>query len=347
MLLALGVVLVLLAACTPKETVKPPQQRSSSTGTPVPDAKGPVASPECDAPGRERVTRYDGTWLGRINDPYPPSDLNYDLRGLRHVGYGSSTRYAITLANPGSSWTSARACVLGGTVLSSVDRGRTWEDLERNYNGDALDIGVEADWAVVDGLRADNVFDAIAVQGPAEAELVVRNVHLTDIRDDCIENDHNPKSLTIQSSLLDGCFTGISERPDERQHPQPMAAPGAVTILDGVLLRVKAQPFGTACHHAAACADGKGANGLFKWSPAGTPSVRIRDSILRVDRYSAYGPSEMLFPPGTVVENSVLVWLGPGAYPASLPPGLGVTTDVTVWDRARSAWLCRHRRGPC
>lgn len=310
-------------------------------------ALSPVASPECDAAGREQVTDYRGRWTSRINDPYPPSDRTYDLRALRHVGYGSATRYAITLANPGSGWTAARQCVLGGTVLSSVDPRRTWEDLEEHYNGDALDLGVEADWAVVDGLRAENVFDAIAVQGPGEAELIVRNVQLTDIRDDCIENDHNPKTLTIQSSLLDGCFTGISERPDERQDPQPKAASGAVTTLDGVLLHVKAQSFGTACRYPSACADGKAANGLFKWSPAGTPRVRIRNSILRVDRYSAYGPSEMRFPPGTVAENSILVWLGPGAYPAPLPPGMRVTKDVGVWDRARAAWLCRHGRGLC
>ena len=346
-ILALAAVLVVVAAALLiKVTWRAPDRAGQASPVTV-DATGPVASPECDAAGRERVTRYQGRWTSRINDPEPPSDRTYDLRALRHVGYGSATRYAITLANPGSGWTAARQCVLGGTVLSSVDPDRTWEDLERNYNGDALDVGVSSDWAVVDGLRADNVFDAIAVQGPAEAELIIRNVELTDIRDDCVENDHNPKSLTIQSSLLDGCFTGISERPDERQRPQPTAAAGAVTTLDGVLLHVKPQSFGTACRHPAACADGKGAYGLFKWSPAATPTVRIRNSILRVDRYSAYGPSEMLFPPGTLVENSVLVWLGPGAYPASLPPGLRVTSDVRVWDRARAAWLCRHGRGPC
>src|SRR4029453_11321333 len=115
------------------------------------DAPGP--SPECEAPGRERVTRYAGSWTGRINDPEPPSDRTYDLRGLRHVGYGSATRYAITIADPGSGWTASRQCVLGGTVLSSVARDRTWGDLGDNYNGDALDIGIESDWAVVDGPR--------------------------------------------------------------------------------------------------------------------------------------------------------------------------------------------------
>jgi hypothetical protein len=232
-------------------------------------------------------------------------------------------------------------------VLSSVARDRTWEDLGDNYNGDALDIGIESDWAVVDGLRVDNTYDAIGVQGPATTRLIVRNVHLTGIRDDCIENDHDPKSLTVQDSLLDGCFTGISERPDEREHPQPAAHAGATTTLDGVLLYIMPQAYGTACRHPGACTDGRAANALFKWSASATPRVTIRNSIFRVDRYSAYGPSEMLFPAGTAVENSVLVWLGPGAYPAPLPPGLRVTSDVTVWERARAAWLCRHGRGSC
>jgi hypothetical protein len=340
------------ATTAPASTVPPATRQAigrPASSRPPADrpAARPAASPECSAPGRQRVTSYAGTWRERINDPEPPPDRTYDLRKLRHVGYGSATMYAITIANPASGWTSSRTCVLGGTVTSSVDRDRTWEDLEESYNGDALDVGIESDWAVVDGLRADNVFDAIAAQGPVGTKLIIRNVHLTDIRDDCIENDHDPKSLTVQDSLLDGCFTGISERPDEREDPQPRPGAGAVTTLDGVLLHVKPQAFGTGCEYAEACRDGRAAFNLFKWSPSSTPRVVIRNSVLRVDRYSAWGPSEMVFPPGIRAENSVLVWLGPGRYPAPLPAGMRVTTDRSVWEHARAQWLCRHGRGAC
>jgi hypothetical protein len=336
------VALVALAVLVARTAGRSPQQ--SPEPGPVAASPGVRADAACNAPGRERVTQYAGRWTTRINDPYPPPDRTYDLRNLRHVGYGTTTRYAITIANPGAGWTSSRMCLLGGTVLSSVDRGRNWEDLENNYNGDGLDIGIESDWAVVDGLRIDNTFDGIAAQGPSKAELIVRNVHLSDIRDDCIENDDQPKSLTVQDSLLDGCFTGISERPGAETNDLQA---GATTTLDGVLLHVKPQAFGTDCRHPEACADGKAAFGLFKWSTAATSRVIIRNSVLRVDRYSAYGPSEMSFPPGTTAENSILVWLGPGLYPAPLPPGLEMTTDVTVWERARAQWLCRHGRREC
>ena len=330
------------AATAPASTSPPTTHQASRRAVAGP----PVASPECSAPGRQWVTRYAGSWTERINDPEPPADRTYDLRRLRHVGYGSATMYAITIANPSSGWTSSRSCVLGGEVRSSVDRGRRWADLEENYNGDALDVGIASDWAVVDGLRADNVFDAIAAQGPTDTRLVVRNVWLSDIRDDCIENDHQPKSLTVVDSLLDGCFTGISQRPDE-EDPQPRPGAGAVTLLDGVLLYVKPQAFGTDCQYAQACGDGRAAFNLFKWSASATPRVVIRNSVLRVDRYSAWGPSEMGFPPGTRASNSVLVWLGPGRFPAPVPAGMRVTSDPSVWERARARWLCRHGNGAC
>jgi hypothetical protein len=144
-MLALAAVLVVVAAALLIRVTWRAPERAGQASPVTLDATGPAASPECNAAGRERVTSYQGRWTSRINDPDPPSDRTYDLRALRHVGYGSSTRYAITLANPGSGWTAARQCVLGGTVLSSVDPDRTWEDLERNYNGDALDVGVESD----------------------------------------------------------------------------------------------------------------------------------------------------------------------------------------------------------
>jgi hypothetical protein len=82
--------------------------------------------------------------------------------------------------------------------------------------------------------------------------------------------------------------------------------------------------YGTGCRHRQACTDGRGHHVFFKWSETATPSVVIRDSVLRMDRCSVNGPTPMRF-----------------------PPGMTLTRGVRVWERARADWLCRHHQGPC
>lgn len=44
----------------------------------------------------------------------------------------------------------------------------------------------------------------------------------------------------------------------------------------------------------------------------------------------------------TACSNNVMVWLGPGDYPARLPACFTVTKDRSVWDRAVDAWKRAH-----
>jgi hypothetical protein len=57
----------------------------------------------------------------------------------------------------------------------------------------------------------------------------------------------------------------------------------------------------------------------------------------------------MAVPAGTVVDDSAcpsrpttIVWLGGGAYPGALVPGVQVTADPTVWTSAVAAWKAAH-----
>jgi len=54
--------------------------------------------------------------------------------------------------------------------------------------------------------------------------------------------------------------------------------------------------------------------------------------------------SRMGIPPGQLQDcaNNVMVWLGPGSFPATLPSCFTVTTDRSVWDNAVADWLARH-----
>jgi len=319
-------------------TTKAPR---TATAAPPGTARPAAVASHCPA---KDVSRHRGVVTERVSESHPPNGRTFDLRGMTSTAYGNSTVYALTFGITGSESTAGGLCILGGVVRSSVSPGRTWDDLNDNVNGDALSFGTSSGVGVVDGLRADNVFDGISSHGDPPAQIVVRNVWFTNIRDDCIENDTHPKTLTVRDSLFDGCFVGISERPGS---DDGWNRPTGTTTLDHVLLRLEPMAYGTGCRYEQACTDGRGHHVFFKWSETATPSVVIRDSVLRMDRYSINGPTPMRFPPGTRAERSVLVWLGPGAYPHPLPAGLTLTRDVRVWERAKADWLCRHRQGPC
>lgn len=66
--------------------------------------------------------------------------------------------------------------------------------------------GVDGHPYVVDGLRVDRAEDGFAPLGDGFA---LRNAYLSNIRDDCVENDFFSGGR-IEDSLLDGCYTGIS-----------------------------------------------------------------------------------------------------------------------------------------
>jgi hypothetical protein len=40
--------------------------------------------------------------------------------------------------------------------------------------------------------------------------------------------------------------------------------------------------------------------------------------------------------------NNVMVWLGSGPFPATLPSCFTITTDRAVWDNAVASWIARH-----
>ena len=45
-------------------------------------------------------------------------------------------------------------------------------------------------------------------------------------------------------------------------------------------------------------------------------------------------------------ENVTVVWLGDGTFPGTVPPGVTVTTDLSVWEQARAELVDRARVRP-
>jgi hypothetical protein len=56
----------------------------------------------------------------------------------------------------------------------------------------------------------------------------------------------------------------------------------------------------------------------------------------------------MGLPPGKIAgcANNIMVWLGPGEFPADLPDCFTVVKDASVWENARADWIARHPEIP-
>ncbi len=195
----------------------------------------------------------------------------------------------------------------------------------------------------VDGVRIDNVTDGIRPR--REGGFVVRNVHLSFIRDDCVENDHLQDGL-VEDSLFDGCYTGFSARPSPAIVDSGYNGVGKTWTISRSLVRLQPLPGPDG-----GSVDGLGHGAFFKWhlwdDPARSlsPQLALHGNIFMLERVGGPGGDRMGVPPEQVVacSDNVIVWLGSGPFPGVLPPGcFTVTTDRRVWDDAVADWIVRH-----
>ena len=277
----------------------------------------------------------------RTNVPTP--------RGSFTTGFAPQPVDDTTLVATDSSWRpdlstypinidggAARLCWLDGAVYGSIPPSMTWEEAHE-YNQPCLRI-VATEWLVVDGLRCDNTDDGLRPRevetGAHDLAMLIRGTYLTEIHDDCLENDGIIGGV-LQDNLWDGCNTGISERPSDEQGSFEQPADERL-VLDRMMIGLRISP-----HE-----EGPGENALFKWSDSANDVV-IRCSMFKVDVVSLNGVEAMAIP-GSIDDRrcpdhpTTLVWLGGGSYPGQLPEGITVTSDVGVWDSAVTEWKCRH-----
>jgi hypothetical protein len=296
-------------------------------------------APACGGPGRT-VTRPVGAGAVLTSQweiPSAPDDVTYDLSGITSTAYpATASVFAVGVKTAG-----LRTCIIGGTVIGDVDDDRTWEYYHDEYNAACVKI-LAREWMQVRRVRCDGVEDGMKPQEPSvnanNAQFYISGTYLTNIRDDCMENDYTVGGV-LYDNLWEQCNTGISERPSrDRSWRTPESE---TLVLDRMLIGLYRTPH---------VEDGRtvmGENALFKWSDSGNRVV-IKCSIFKVDEVSLNGTGTMAMPPGTVVDDSecpynpsTIVWLGGGDYPA-WTAGMRVVSDPAVWDRAVAEWKARH-----
>jgi hypothetical protein len=218
-------------------------------------------------------------------------------------------------------------CVAGGDVRGNFDRNWTWDQMHDMSN---TAVRFQNSEFTVDGLRVDNMTDGLR---PIDGPFTIRQAWLSYIRDDCVENDHVQSGL-IEDSLFDGCYVGISERPSPTIEAEGYDGRDGVLTVRNTLIRL--QPMRGP--------DGGGASDyghgpFFKWHDLAT-KLALHNNVFMAEK-SSRGNMGI---PGRLesCSNNVMVWLGPGDYPAPLPSCFTVTRDRSVWDRAVADWKARH-----
>lgn len=272
----------------------------------------------------------------------PQAPTIVDLRGVT-LATNPPAEDAATIANaPGGSG------VVGGRILGRQARTLTWDEMKHGgYDTDGVHWSrPTAGVFTVEGTYIENIEDAIGPPKSKDTDLgasfVIRGVRAAYIRDDFLENDACLPG-EVADVLVDGTHMFVSQRPGGKARCVTERRK-ELYVHDSVVW-LHCTPDDRTDENRSSCPDGPGGlrqstGAIFKWRE-GSGTVRMERVVIRVDGTPAASLKAMTFPEGSY-EDVTIVWAGPGPYPAPVPPGVTVTTDLAIWERARTAWLAKR-----
>jgi hypothetical protein len=281
-------------------------------------AKPAPGRPACLATAAS-VTTIGGRQASQYRDRAATTGTGYDARTASWVAVGN---WPVHIAR------GSDVCWVGGRIQGTFSDRTTWNKL---HGTGAFSLGTPG--STVDGIRIHNYGDGIRVVSSRSEGFTIREVHLSFLRDDCVENDRLHGGV-LEDSLLDGCYVALSARPSKAD----TASEGRTNTWVVRRSLIRLQPMPTVYKGPA-----PGHGGFFKWDQTGRgPRLTLEDNVFRVDQRSNH--TTMGVPPGALAgcRNNTMVWLGDGPYPDPLPDCFTVTTDPAVWDDAVAAWQARH-----
>ncbi len=226
---------------------------------------------------------------------------------------------------------SLAAVVLGGRFDGEVPQLSEW--LYTYCNSAAVGFW-DSPHAGVEGLRVRRVWDGIRFARDSRL-FRVEQVWLSEVRDDCVENDFLLDG-TIRDSLLDGCFSAISMRsPDETAR----GSDSATVTLAGVLIRL--EPF---------LYEGDIKQGFPLKVNEASPEVAMYDSVIAIGDAETISPSSWNAAWSKVADcsNNLFLWTSDRPWPdqLALPPScfrvLRGDEARSVWQDVRQNWIDCH-----
>ena len=221
-------------------------------------------------------------------------------------------------------------CFSGGGVIGALPPATPWERMHRTYG-----LVPHARSFRLEQLRVFDYGLGISMDAPEDADWTLRDVYLTYIRDDCVENAFL-NSGTIENSLLDGCYEAFSSRPYTTPTPD---GSNNLFVVRNSLVRLQDMDQGYLR---------PGHGGFFKWHAA-APKVSLYNTVFRVD--SPNIENSFLIPPPDQLQDcvgNVMIWLGSGPFPEPLPARAGCFTLLTgaeglqYWNNAVAVWKMAH-----
>lgn len=248
------------------------------------------------------------------------------------VGSGTINTYAFIVYGAGAGLT-----LRGGTVWGQVPQTSDWV---YTYNNSAA-VRIEyAPGITIDSWRIDKAWDAIRIQGGSD-NFLINDVHLSNIRDDGVENDLI-MSGTVRDSLFDGVFAGISL--GNSQH-----ADGSDNVirLEHTFIRMQSYLVNGEVTHGSPFKTDTSA-------PGHTPDIRIINSVIAIDDPTHNGLARLKLAWENVVESHGNVFLNlsdtplPSNYPKP-PAGFVILQGQQArdyWEACKAAWMDNHDGTP-
>lgn len=227
----------------------------------------------------------------------------------------------------------------GGQIIGSFSPQTSWSRMHDAY---AFSLDNASETTILD-VRIHNTGDGISLKGLSPQAILAR-LHLSMVRDDAFQSDWGQDNLTIEDNLVDGCYSFFSSRPYSSSAPD---SSGVIpTAIRNNLVYLKDMP---TTYHVGKSGHAK----FFKMDNASQagwpghprdPKLALTGNIFRVDTVHEVNTDFMIPPPDRTSESvgNVMVWGGSGSFPYPVYPGWEVTTDVSVWDNAKAAWMASH-----
>jgi hypothetical protein len=241
-----------------------------------------------------------------------------------------------------------KPCLVGGFITTPYPDSDPWTA----WHGRA-GIGVDEAGSQIIGTTVSKEGDGIQLTENASNWSVV-GVHLSDIHDDCIEDDGMQGGL-VADSLFDGCYDFFSA---QGFSGYTFDGSGRNVTIEDSLVRLgdfASVSQGVSPGHAFFFKWGQDPPGLQPSNTTGhAPDLTIKNTIFMADSNTAISGHQGIGMPQwqdasgvwhdylTSCSNNTMVWLGPGPYPGHLPSCFHVTTDRSVWTDAVAAWLAAH-----
>jgi uncharacterized protein YjdB len=239
----------------------------------------------------------------------------------------SSAQFLTGADNPVVLGGGSGACFHGAETIGQLPPSTDWNRMHDTY---ALQVRGIPSFTLED-TREFDYGDGITLDNNSTT-WTIRGVHFKYMRDDCVQNDWLNGGI-IDSSYFEGCYVGISARP-------------FATTQDGSdnLVIVKHSLFWLQDMDQGYDAPGHG--GFFKWSSGG-PMVSLYNNVYRVDSRSSLGTHTLGPPTGKLhgCANNVMIWLGAGPFPESLPSCYTLLTGaagLAYWNNAVTSWKTNH-----